>query len=90
MNSKNIFGFLTVGAFIVGGYTLYKYYNHKTSFVQAGADIAKDSMDALDCIANIYFDSEEDKKFCDDVTEIGKGSVDFIASISDENRGWRY
>jgi hypothetical protein len=86
MRTRDIFGFLTIGTFaVIGGYKLYQYYNNKSTFIKATADIAKDGMDTLDCISNIYSDNEEDKRFSGDVTELGKCAVDFIANIAEES-----
>ena len=82
MRTKNILGFLVVSAFAIrGGYALYQYYNYKRDWDQTLGGVAKDAMDSVSDIVEIFSDDKREVALCNAVTEVGKSGIDLLADV---------
>jgi len=68
-----------------GLYRLYQYSKNKHDEVQTYADIAKDGMDGVKDLVDIFSNNEQEKALCDNMVKFGKCTVGIVA----ESERWQ-
>lgn len=80
MRLKTVLGLAAVSIFVGKGlYRLYQYDNNKADYNQSLANLGKDAIDAGNDLIGIFSDSQQEIDLCDNVAQISKNTIDFIA-----------
>ena len=85
MNFKNILGFGVAAFFAYQGISkVIKYRKGESDFDDTVSGIGKDAVGRINNIVTIFSDDQNEKDFCDDVSELVKKGMDGAVVIKKE------